>query len=55
VVRERDAIVVSLDGALAYNAARTDPDAFVRQFPGLLVILRLQTGCKASPTPWSRG
>ena len=42
VVGGRDAIVVSLDGALAYNAARADPDAFVRQFGGLLVIDEVQ-------------
>jgi len=42
VVGGRDAIVMSLDGALAYNAARADPDAFVRQFAGLLVIDEVQ-------------
>lgn len=42
MVGDRDALVVSLDGAVAHNAARTDPDAFVRQFDGLLVIDEVQ-------------
>ena len=42
VVTDRDATVLSLDGTAAYNAARADPDAFVRQFDGLLVIDEVQ-------------
>ena len=42
VVADRNATVLSLDGTPAYNAARADPDAFVRQFDGLLVIDEVQ-------------
>lgn len=42
VVAGRDATVLSLDASAAYNAARADPDAFVRQTEGLLVIDEVQ-------------
>lgn len=42
VVADRDATVLSLDGTATYNAARADPDAFVRQSDGLLVIDEVQ-------------
>lgn len=42
VVQERKARVVSLDTQATYNAARADPDAFVRQSAGLLVIDEVQ-------------
>lgn len=42
VVADRDATVLSLDATAAYNAARADPDAFVRQSDGLLVIDEVQ-------------
>lgn len=42
VVASRDATVLSLDVTAAYNAARADPDAFVRQAEGLLVIDEVQ-------------
>lgn len=42
VVMGRDARVVSLDAAFAYNAAKADPDAFVRQTSGMLVIDEVQ-------------
>ncbi|WP_121257976.1 ATP-binding protein [Nocardioides ferulae] len=42
VVVGRDATVLSLDAAAAYGAARADPDAFVRQTDGLLVIDEVQ-------------
>ncbi|WP_193607533.1 ATP-binding protein [Nocardioides lijunqiniae] len=42
VVADRNATVVSLDATTAYNAARADPDAFVRQADGLLVIDEVQ-------------
>jgi predicted AAA+ superfamily ATPase len=38
VVANRDVTVLSLDATASYNAARADPDAFVRQSDGLLVI-----------------
>jgi len=38
VVAGRGATYVSLDDAVPYNAARADPEAFVRQVDGLLVI-----------------
>lgn len=42
VVVDREARVLNLDGAANYNAARTDPDAFVRQTDKLLVIDEVQ-------------
>lgn len=42
MVADREAQVVSLDGAANYNAARADPDAFVRQTDRLLVIDEVQ-------------
>lgn len=42
VVAQRDATVLSLDATATYNAARADPDAFVRQAEGLLVIDEVQ-------------
>lgn len=42
VVQDRRATVLSLDEAAVYNAARADPDAFVRQGEGLLVIDEVQ-------------
>lgn len=42
VVARRDATVLSLDATAAYNAARADPDAFVRQAENLLVIDEVQ-------------
>lgn len=42
VVADRDATVLSLDATPAYNAARADPDAFVRQSESLLVIDEVQ-------------
>lgn len=42
VVADRDATVLSLDATAAYNAAQADPDAFVRQSDGLLVIDEVQ-------------
>ena len=42
VVRSRNALVVSLDESATYAAAKSDPDAFVRQFNGLLVIDEVQ-------------
>ncbi len=42
VVAQRDATVMSLDATATYNAARADPDAFVRQAEGLLVIDEVQ-------------
>jgi predicted AAA+ superfamily ATPase len=42
VVTGRDATVLSLDATATYNAARADPDAFVRQAGGLLVIDEVQ-------------
>ncbi len=42
VVADRDATVLSLDTQATYNAARADPDAFVRQSDGLLVIDEVQ-------------
>jgi uncharacterized protein len=37
VLAGRGALLLSLDVAAVYNAARADPDAFVRQSPGLLL------------------
>lgn len=42
LVRDRDARVISLDANAPYNAAKSDPDAFVRQTEGLLVIDEVQ-------------
>ncbi|MFN8191588.1 MAG: ATP-binding protein [Nocardioidaceae bacterium] len=42
VVAGREATVLSLDASITYNAARADPDAFVRQTDGLLVIDEVQ-------------
>jgi predicted AAA+ superfamily ATPase len=42
VVSDREATLLSLDATAAYNAARADPDAFVRQTDGLLVIDEVQ-------------
>lgn len=42
VVVDRNATVLSLDATATYNAARADPDAFVRQTDGLLVIDEVQ-------------
>lgn len=42
VVSDLDATVLSLDASAPYNAARADPDAFVRQSDGLLVIDEVQ-------------
>lgn len=42
IVAGRDATVLSLDATPVYNAARADPDAFVRQSEGLLVIDEVQ-------------
>lgn len=42
VVAGRNATVLSLDSTVPYNAARADPDAFVRQTDGLLVIDEVQ-------------
>lgn len=42
LVAGREAKVVSLDGVANYNAARADPDAFVRQTDRLLVIDEVQ-------------
>lgn len=42
VVANRGATVLSLDATATYNAARADPDAFVRQSGGLLVIDEVQ-------------
>lgn len=42
VIAKRDATMVSLDAAAVYNAAQTDPDAFVRQRAGLLAIDEVQ-------------
>ncbi len=42
VVADRQATVVSLDVAAAYQAAQADPDAFVRQSDDLLVIDEVQ-------------
>lgn len=42
LVADRDATVLSLDATATYNAARADPDAFVRQSNGLLVIDEVQ-------------
>jgi predicted AAA+ superfamily ATPase len=42
VVANRDVTVLSLDATASYNAARADPDAFVRQSDGLLVIDEVQ-------------
>ncbi len=39
---ERDVRVLSLDAAALFNAAKADPDAFVRQSDGLLVIDEVQ-------------
>jgi len=38
ITENRPARVLSLDAAASYSAARADPDAFVRQTDGLLVI-----------------
>jgi uncharacterized protein len=38
----RDATLLSLDAGASYNAARADPDAFVRQAQGLLCIDEVQ-------------
>lgn len=42
VVEGREARVLNLDGTAPYNAAKADPDAFVRQTEGLLVIDEVQ-------------
>lgn len=42
VVANRPATYVSLDSAVQFNAARADPDAFVRQTDDLLVIDEIQ-------------
>ena len=42
VVANRDVTVLSLDATATYNAAKADPDAFVRQSDGLLVIDEVQ-------------
>lgn len=42
VLAARGAQLVSLDATAAYEAARADPDGFVRQFPGLLGIDEVQ-------------
>lgn len=42
VVANRRATILSLDAMAVYNAARADPDAFVRQSEGLLVIDEVQ-------------
>lgn len=42
IVADKEATVLSLDAAAAYNAARADPAAFVRQTRGLLVIDEVQ-------------
>ncbi|MEP6760481.1 MAG: ATP-binding protein [Sporichthyaceae bacterium] len=42
MVANRDSTVLSLDATAAYNAARADPDGFVRQSDGLLVIDEVQ-------------
>lgn len=42
VLGERDVRVLSLDSAALFNAAKADPDAFVRQSDGLLVIDEVQ-------------
>lgn len=42
VVADRPARVISLDTTAAYNAAKADPDAFVRQTDDLLVIDEVQ-------------
>lgn len=41
-VAQREARVLSLDATAAYNAARADPDAFVRQTEELLVVDEVQ-------------
>jgi predicted AAA+ superfamily ATPase len=42
VVESRDARMLSLDARATYNAAHADPDAFVRQTEGLLVVDEIQ-------------
>ena len=42
VFADREGQLLSLDSTAAYEAARADPDAFVRQTPGLLVIDEVQ-------------
>jgi predicted AAA+ superfamily ATPase len=42
VLAAREATVLSLDAAASYNAAKADPDAFVRQTKGLLGIDEIQ-------------
>lgn len=42
VLEARGALLVSLDSTAAYEAARADPDGFVRQVPGLLGIDEVQ-------------
>lgn len=42
IVADREATVLSLDATATYNAARADPDAFVRQTTDLLVIDEVQ-------------
>lgn len=42
VLTRRDATLLNLDAAAVYNAAQADPDAFVRQTTGLLVIDEVQ-------------
>ena len=42
VVQSREARMLSLDASATYNAALADPDAFVRQTDGLLVVDEIQ-------------
>src|SRR5680860_543755 len=42
VLAGRDATLLSLDTAAVHNSAQADPDAFVRQTTGLLVIDEVQ-------------
>jgi uncharacterized protein len=42
VTNERSALMLSLDTAAVYRAAKADPEAFVRQSDGLLVIDEVQ-------------
>ncbi len=42
VVADRPARLVSLDAAAPFNAAKADPDAFVRQTEDLLVVDEVQ-------------